>query len=144
MQPATLNDLDAYMIAHCYNNSYAIGERKISEGFGLDKNGNTFIWYYTERGRKENLNSFSTEKEAVEFAFAHITADPYARRHLIGFLKKDESIKNELLLELKNRGIDFFIDEIPYAVNDPRCRVFVFGCDLKNVSDLKEKYGLKP
>ncbi len=136
----TIKELDEWMTANCYNSSYGIGNRNIHEGYGLYTSGSLFIWYYTERGEKDNLQYFQTEKEAVEFAFEKIKSDRFANRHMIGFLD-NESSQSELLKELKKRDINYFADKIPYGgLNDLRYRVFVFGCDIKNVADLKDKY----
>lgn len=42
--------------------------------------------------------------------------------------------------ELNKREVKYFTDELFYAENDYRTRVFVFGCDVKKVIDLKDKY----
>jgi hypothetical protein len=140
MNLSTINQLDEWMTHNCYNDSYAIGNRNIYEGCGLDTFGSLYVWYYTERGQRQNLNYFQSEQEAVEFAFKTITADKFANRHLIGFLK-DKLAEEELLKELNNRNIKYWTDQIPYGgISDPRFRVFVFGCDIKLTVDLKEKY----
>jgi hypothetical protein len=47
----------------------------------------------------------------------------------------------DLLKELERRKIRYTNDEIPYnGRTDLRYRVFVIGCDIKKVTDLKEKY----
>jgi len=139
MSILTIKQLDEWMIDNCYNDSYAIGNRNIHEGFGLGTFGSLYVWYYTERGQRQNLNYFQSEQEAVAFAFKIITADKFANRHLIGFLK--DKLLEELLLELNNRNIKYWTDQIPYGgISDPRYRVFVFGCDLNLTVDLKEKY----
>jgi len=137
---STINELDEWMTMHCFNDSYGIGDRNIHEGCGLDTFGSLYVWYYTERGERKNLSYFQTEKEAVEFAFKEITADKNANRHLVGFLK-DTTTELELLAGLKNRDIKFWKDEIPYDLSGKRTRVFVFGCDIKKVLDLKDIYG---
>lgn len=142
MHPETILELKHYMISNCYNDNYAIGTRAIGEGFGLDENDNVFTWYYTERGKRENLKIFQTEKEAVEYAYTQLKSDSYARRHMIGFVK-GSLLKDELTTALKSRGIDFFVDEILYSANDIRYRFFVFGCAVNDVSDLKEQFGIK-
>ncbi|MEO6734560.1 MAG: hypothetical protein ABIN01_25290 [Ferruginibacter sp.] len=128
------------MTANCYNESYGIGNRNIHEGYGLSTSGSLWVWYYTERGIKQNLTYFQTEKEAVEFAFKTITADDSAKRHLVGFIKEKLKVE-ELLAELQNRKIHFYKDEIPYGgLVDRRIRVFVFGCDINRVSDLQQQF----
>ena len=142
MNPSTIQQLDDWMTAHCYNDSYAIGSRIIHEGYGLTTAGNLYVWYYTERGERNNLNYFTTEQEAVDFAFTAIVADKSANRHLIGFLN-DKALEQALLTELDTRGISYWKDDIPYGgLHDRRTRVFVFGCDVQKVLDLQEMYSL--
>jgi len=138
---STIKELDQWMEANCYNDGYAIGDRIIHEGCGLEKLGDTFVWFYTERGTKQTLHVFNTEKEAVLFALHEIKLDKSANRHLVGFLK-NKSSESELVRELERRNIKCWTDKIPFGgPNDPRYRVFVFGCDIRLVKDLEEQYG---
>ena len=43
-----------------------------NDGFGLDKLGSLFVWFYYERNNRENLKYFRTEKEAVDFVLSEI------------------------------------------------------------------------
>jgi len=139
----TIQQLDDWMTWNCYNDNYGIGNRNILEGCGLDTFGSLYVWYYTERGQRQNLTYFQTEKAAVEYAFKEITSDKNANMHMVGLIKeKDKEKEIELLSELEKRDVKYWKDEIPYGpFNDIRVRVFVFGCDIKKVSDLKDKYG---
>lgn len=140
MDLSTIKQLDDWMTANCYNDSYGIGARNIHEGYGLDTSGSLYVWYYTERGIRKHLHYFQTEKEAVQFAFNEITSDRSANRHLIGFVST-KSEEADLLKELSNRNVMYWTDKTPYGgLADPRYRVFVFGCDNKRVLDLREKY----
>ena len=143
MELATIKELDDWMTAHCYPDSYEIGNRIIHEGYGLYRDGNVFVWFYTERGVRDNLHEFQTEKEAVAYAFNAITGDKTANRHLIGFVN-DKGEEQALLTELGARGIRYWKDEIPFGgLHDKRSRIFVFGCDIRRVLDLRETYGLR-
>ena len=143
MEPSTIQELDEWMTAHCYPDSYAIGKRIIHEGYGLYRDGNQFVWFYTERGVRDNLHYFQTESEAVAYAFAAIINDKNADRHLVGFVS-DKGEEQALLAELDQRGIAYWKDSIPFGgLHDPRTRVFVFGCDIRQALDLQETYGLK-
>lgn len=140
MEPTTISELDDWMTAHCYPDSYAIGKRVIHEGYGLYRDGNQFVWFYTERGVRKNLNYFQTESEAVAYAFAAIINDKTANRHLIGLVMAAQ--EQALFTELDARGIGYWKDEIPFGgLHDKRSRIFVFGCDIRRVPDLLEKYG---
>ncbi|HEX9958192.1 MAG TPA: hypothetical protein VGA96_13090 [Fibrella sp.] len=144
MDLVTIKQLDDWMTAHCYNDSYGIGSRMIHEGYGLGTSGGLYVWYYTERGERQNLNYFDTEQEAVDFAFRAITADKSANRHLVAFLK-DKAVETELLAELDLRGVPYWKEKIPYGgLHDVRVRIFVFGCDVQKVLDLQEKSSHNP
>ena len=89
---------------------------------------------------RRNLNYFQTEQEAVDFAFKTITEDKSANRHTIGFLS-DKNEEAELLRQLDQRNISYWTDQIPYGgIADPRYRVFSFGCDINQTTDLRNKY----
>jgi hypothetical protein len=140
LELTTIKQLDEWMTENCYPETYAIGNRNIYEGCGLDTFGSLYVWYYTERGERQNLNYFQTEKEAVEFAFKKITADKFAKSHMVGFIN-DKQSGLDLETELRKRNIDFWKDEIPYyGLAKPTTRVFVLGCDIKKVLDLQTKY----
>jgi len=64
-----ITELEKWLKENCYPmNSYSINGNAIYEGFGLENNGGLFQWFYTERGDKQTLEHFATEKEAVEYA----------------------------------------------------------------------------
>jgi hypothetical protein len=137
----TVKQLDDWMTENCYADNYGIGDRNIHEGYGLDNFGSLYVWYYKERGERENVNYFQTEKEAVDFAFKKITSDKFAKSHMVGFIN-DKQSENEFLTELRNRNVEFWKDEIPYyGLEKLTTRVFVLGCDIKKVLDLHNKYG---
>ncbi len=135
-EPTTIAQLDQWMTANCYPDSYAIANRVIHEGYGLTMKENVWYWYYTERGVADYLKHFASEQEAVAYAFPIIRDDAYGKRHLLGFLK-DKDSEERLIQELSNRKIPFQKDSIPYGgPADPRTRIFVFGCDINRVRDL--------
>jgi hypothetical protein len=137
---STIKQLDGWLTENCFSDTYGIGNRNIFEGCGLDIFGSLYVWYYTERGERQNLNYFQSEKEAVDFAFKKITADKFAKSHLVGFINDNKS-ELELVTELQNRNIEFWKDEIPYyGLQRLTTRIFVMGCDIKKVLDLQMKY----
>lgn len=142
--PETEIELENWMKENCYNfSSYSINGNFIWEGFGIDKKGGLFFWYYTERGQKDTREIFRTEKELIEFAFKQIKVDKWAKTHCIGFeFNKNKSEK--LAEKLKNLKIDFIQDQIPYYAEKPAYRTFVFGCDIKQTEYLKEEYFNEP
>ncbi|SDE33791.1 hypothetical protein SAMN04487996_104387 [Dyadobacter soli] len=142
LSPETIEQLRQWMETHCYSDHhYAIGERIVHEGYGLRQSGGMYIWYYTERGSKDILKTFEVEKDAVAYAMQIIENDRFASSHLIG-LVQNQAEEEALLHELATRNIDFWKDSIPYGgPNDRRTRVFVRGCDVLKVADLREKFG---
>lgn len=139
--PKSEKELESWMKDNCYNfESYSINGNVIYEGFGIEHFGGLFIWYYTERGKKNKIKYFQSESEIIEYAFNQIKADKWAKTHCIGFTtSKDE--KQELENILKNIKVDFFQDEIPYyGLERPVYRTFVLACDIKKTEHLKFKY----
>ncbi len=139
--PKTENELEIWMKENCFNfNHYSINGSAIFEGFGIDRIGGRFIWYYTERGEKNNLAYFQSESEIVEYAFNHIKSDKWAKAYCIGFTtSKDE--KEEIANVLREMGLEYFQDQIPYyGLERPVFRTFVLGCDINKTEHLKDKY----
>ena len=139
--PKTEVELENWMKQNCYNfNGYSINGNSIFEGFGIDKSGELYIWYYTERGEKNNLEYFRTESEIVHFAFNQIKSDKWAKTHCVGFVF-DKKESDNLAKILEEENVEYFQDEIPYyGFEKPAYRTFVLGCDIKRVSHVKKKY----
>ncbi len=139
MSISTIKELEDWMVENCMNNKITPGNRfETDDGVGLEKYGDLYIWYHSERGEKENLKYFNTEKEAVEFVYEYVRKNKYANSHLVGNFK-DQNLKREIIAELKNRNIKYWNDEISY-LSFNLYRFFVYRCDIKKVTDLKEKY----
>jgi hypothetical protein len=141
MNISTIKELENWMAENCMTNLITPGNRfETDEGVGLEKYGNLYIWYHSERGEKENLNYFNSEKEAVDFVYEYLRKDKYLNSHLVGSFK-DRNLKSELITELINRDIKYWNDEISqWGINNKIMRVFVYRCDIKKVTDLKDKY----
>ena len=141
MSISTIKELEDWMVENCMNNKITPGNRfETDDGVGLKKYGDLYIWYNSERGEKENLNYFNTEKEATEFLYEYLRKDKYANSHLVGRFK-DRNLKSELIIELKKRNIKYWNNEISqWGINNNIMSVFVYRCDIKKVTDLKEKY----
>ncbi len=141
MSISTIKELEDWMVENCMNNKITPGNRfETDDGDGLEKYGDLYIWYHSERGEKENLKFFNTEKEATEFLYEYLRKDKYANSHLVGRFK-DRNLKSELIIELKKRNIKYWNNEISqWGINKNIMNVFVYRCDIKKVIDLKEKY----
>lgn len=138
--PETVKQLEQWMKDNCYNfDSYSVNGNHIYEGYIIDKSGELFIWYYTERGQRQELEHFASEKEIVQHAYRIIKSDKWANSQYVG-LTLNRSMSDELREKLTAMGIPFHADEIPYTATSPAYRTFVFGCDIKKVGHLKDKY----
>lgn len=137
--PKTQKELRLWMEENCYNfRGYSISQNAISEGFGIEKSGEKFIWYYTDYNKKEYLKYFKSESDIVEYAFNQIKSDKWAKANCIGF-GNSEIDSNQLAEILDNLKIEYFQDTIPFS-DKPVFRTFVFGCDIKKVEFLKSKF----
>jgi hypothetical protein len=139
--PQTEIELEKWMKDNCFNfTKYAINGNFIHMGYGIEKFGGLYIWYYTERGEQNKLKYFFNEKEITEYAYAQIKSDKWAKTHCIGFtIDKEKSL--ELVNELKDLQIEFLQDEVPdFPLGHVVFRIFVLGCDIMKTSHLKEKY----
>ncbi|MFC4687744.1 hypothetical protein ACFO4P_12440 [Epilithonimonas pallida] len=140
MIPQTEIELENWMKNNCYNfNSYSINGNFIWEGFGIEKDGSLFHWYYTERGEKNILETFRTEQEIIEFVYNQLKTDKWAKTHCIGF-GFDKNEVEQLVKILNEMNVEYFQDQIPYYTDKSTYRTFVLGCDILKVENLKTKY----
>ncbi|MCB0521324.1 MAG: hypothetical protein H6577_04555 [Lewinellaceae bacterium] len=139
--PQSVADLAQWMKDHCFNfNHYSIGGNAIHEGYGIEKWGGLYIWYYSEKGRRDNLQYFQSEKDITEYAFGKITADIWARAHCIG-LTKNAVKAGELAGILQSMGVEYKQDTIPEAGSEkPLILTYIFGCDVRKTETLKAIY----
>lgn len=140
-RPKTEIELVNWMKLNCYNpNRYAINGNFIAEGYGIERFGSLFVWFFKERDNLERLKYFLSESEVVEYAFNQIIADKWANSHCIGFTTKLEE-RDELREILAKMEIKFHQDSIPYfGLERPVYMTHVFGCDILKLEHLKEKY----
>ena len=136
----TIIELEKWLKDNCYPlNSYSINGNFISEGYILENNGGLYQWDYTERGERRTIEYFLTEKDAVKYALNKIKSDKHANRNYIGIYKESSEVE-KVLSELKNRGVEYWTDNIPYGeLIYYRTRIFVIGCGIKKVKDLIKK-----
>ncbi|QIK54830.1 hypothetical protein G7051_10935 [Dysgonomonas sp. HDW5B] len=128
---------------HCNFDSYSINGNSIYEGFGIEIIGGLYTWFYTEKGIKNQVKTFQTEQEIIEYAYTQIKSDKWAWTHCIEFTRNKYK-SDKLCHILTDMEIEYFQDEIPYYGKDsPVYRVFVLACDIKKTKFLKVKYYLK-
>jgi hypothetical protein len=143
MEIDTIKDLTKYLKQECFNQEYiSIGTSRQSlyDGHGIDFNGEKYIYYYIERGKKEILNEFDTEKELCNYIFNKLKDNDSARQHCVRFTKSETKVK-KLCDALSSRNIKYKTDRIIHkGKEDYRYRVFVFGRDVLKTRFLKLIY----
>lgn len=117
---------------------YCIGPgwQRLGDGFALDKVGDSFEWFYVERGQKREVERvFASEEEACQFVYETLSKDKWAQSHMVGMFKS-ASEAADLARELSLEGIRSETDRIPYGgLHDPRFRVFVYGRDVFKIKN---------
>ena len=69
----TFKELEEWMLQNNINNTFSPGSRYVTdEGFGFEEVYGLFIWYYNERGERNNLEYFKSEEEAVQFLHKYL------------------------------------------------------------------------
>ncbi|WP_035644070.1 hypothetical protein [Flavobacterium sp. ASV13] len=142
MKIESLDELKKFMLDHCFNMTlYGIGISPTHDGFGIEKWGELFAWYYIEKGNRDVLKYFQTESEAAKFAFDQIINDKFAKSHFLIYSDDLLLIKN-LVIDLNNRNVEFWSDEVPSFGRNKLTRIFIVGCDFYKIDDLKRKYSI--
>ena len=137
----SIKDLEKYFEEESYSfTELTIGKHFASEGHVIEKNGNTYNFCYTERGTKRILKSFFNERELVKYVYEALSKDKWNRAHLVAWLWNADEVYNAEQ-ELKNMNIAFERNDIPnYSQGKTAYRIFVFGKDIKKLTEFIEKY----
>lgn len=137
----TIAELEKYLEDECYSfQEITIGKHYALEGIVIERVVNQYNYAYSERGNKKIINSFSSEKELVDFALQRIKRDKWNRAHLIAWVWSEFEI-SDAEMELKSMNIDFIRNDIPnYSEGKCAYRIFVFGKDVLYLDDFKKKY----
>ncbi len=117
---------------------YCIGPgwQRLGNGFALDKVGDSFEWFYVERGQRGQAERvFASEEEACQFVYEALSKDKWAQSHMVGMFESEAEAAT-LARALSLQGIRSETDRIPYGgLNDPRFRVFVYGRDVFKIKN---------
>ena len=69
----TIKELENWMLENNIKNTFTPSVRYVTdEDVGLEEVSGFYIWYFVERGERENLEYFKSEKEAAEFVKDYI------------------------------------------------------------------------
>jgi hypothetical protein len=73
MKIFTISELENWMSENGIKNTFTPKSRFITdEGLGLEIVDGLYIWYFIERGERQNIEYFKSEKDAAEFVFAFL------------------------------------------------------------------------
>jgi hypothetical protein len=129
------SELKKKLIAEgCNENNFAVLSRG-NDAFCLDKKGNEWVVFYSERGcDSDPIFRSESENDACDFFFKYVTNQQHC--HLVGFFKNESEAK-ELESKLLSIGVKPIRNDIPAykTANDPRYRVFVVGKDIFKVRE---------
>ncbi|MXN92742.1 hypothetical protein GR160_16050 [Flavobacterium sp. Sd200] len=69
----TIKELENWMLENNMKNTFTPDARFVTdEGEGLEVISGLYIWYYIERGERQNLEYFKSEKDAVRFLYNYL------------------------------------------------------------------------
>lgn len=137
----TIAQLERYLEEECYSFLFlTIGSHRAPEGIFIEASGDSFVYGFSERGRREVLRSFATEKELAAYALEDLQRDPWNRGHLAAWVWSEAEIL-AAEEELRQRGIPFRRNDVPnYRPGRRAYRIFVFGRDVLRLGDFPKKY----
>lgn len=137
----SINELEAYLVENCFSfQALTIGKHFAPEGIIIEKENGKFCFSYSERGRKNIIKAFETEKELVEYSLLTLKNDKWAKAHLAAMTFSAEEIR-EAEKKLKRMNIEFVRNDIPnYHIGVTAFRIFVFGKDILKLDDFKKTY----
>ncbi|MCI8668635.1 MAG: hypothetical protein HFI34_03765 [Lachnospiraceae bacterium] len=137
----TIEELEKYLENECYSFRYlTIGKHHASEGIVIEKAKGEYCFAFSERGKKELIQSFRTEKELVDYALNELAEDKWSRAHLVAWAWKESEIK-EAEKELNRMNIEFIRNDVPNYSRDKHVyRIFVFGRDILGLDAFRAKF----
>jgi len=72
----TIKELEQWMSENNISNTFTPGARyRTDEGLGLEEIYGIYIWYFIERGERQDLRHFKSEKEAVNYVRHYLQGD---------------------------------------------------------------------
>ena len=138
----TINELEKYLEDNCYSfQEISIGNHNAYEGIYIEQAGEKFIYGYSERGVNIILQSFDTEEELVNYALNNLNKSRWNKAHLVAWTWNERDIE-KAEKELRKLNITFERNDIHNYDTKHRnaYRIFVFGKDVKKLSEFKAKY----
>lgn len=137
----TIEELENFLEDECYSfQCLSIGKHHAPEGIVIEKVNDKYCFEFSERGKKELIQSFRTEKELVDYALKELAEDQWSKAHLVAWAWKESEIK-EAEKELNGMNIKFIRNDVPkYSKDKHAYRIFVFGRDILRLETFRKKY----
>lgn len=137
----TILELEKHLEEEGYSfQAITIGKHHAPEGIIIEKEGDQYLYAYSERGNKRILQSFSKEEDLVTYAWEQLNSDKWMKAHLVAWVWSEEAI-TKAEAELTSMNIKFERNDIPtYAKGKRAYRIFVFGNDVLRLAEFKRTY----
>jgi hypothetical protein len=134
----TIEELELWLEENCYNfNEIIIGKHHAPEGYIIKVDNGKYLCCYSERGNKNIVKSFSSEKKLVDYAYHMFKENKWSRSHLLAISFNIDKIK-DIEKQLGNLGVEYERNDSPNHRNGSTAyRNFVFGMDIKKVEHMK-------
>lgn len=72
----TIEELEVWMLQNGIKNNYTPNHRySTDEGEGLEILNGIFVWYYIEKGQRNNIKYFENESQAVEYIYNYLKSN---------------------------------------------------------------------
>ncbi len=139
----TLKELEQYLIDECFN-LCNISVNRVNRGddqIVLDEENGRFCYCYYERGIKNIIESFATEKELVEYALKEFEREPqFFKAHTVAWTRSKEKLL-QAVKELRECGIKFYgYDDSIHGGESTVYSVWVMGKDVLRLEKFWKKY----
>ena len=134
----TIEELERWLEDNYYNfNEISIGKHHAPEGYIIEVDNSRYLCCYSERGNKQIVKSFNSEKELVDYAYQLFKGNEWSRAHLLAISFDIEKIKN-IEKALYSLGVEYERNDSPNHRNgNTAYRIFVFGKDIKKAEHMK-------
>ncbi len=138
----TLKELEQYLIDECFNlcNISVFRMTQSSDQVVLKEENGRFCYCYYERGIKNIIESFATEKELVEYALGEFEREPrYFKAHHVAWTRSREKFL-QAEKELQERGIEFRKYEPLHDNGTAVYEITVMGKDVLRLDDFWNRF----
>ncbi|AVM69461.1 hypothetical protein C3V36_09530 [Lachnospiraceae bacterium oral taxon 500] len=138
----TIDKLVEFMENECYAmDSFSVEKYQITEDLFLDRDGEDYVFGYSEKGNRHVEKRFENQQDAVKYVFKQIYECRLDDSHLVAWTWDSKEIE-AAEKELQQMFISFKRNDIPGFDLDGRTayRIYAFGKNIKYLDDFQKKY----